>query len=140
MTQSFLCAKFFFIPRFFFEPNIFSDPKYFRPKFFLAFKFCFLNFFQPKFCFLLNFSLAQNLFGCYWPDYDHQGKVKASSRKGQGKVERQGQGKINERLKQSNHNHNYNYNLMGFDTIEINLSKKYNYKHIASIMTNTYKL
>ena len=33
-------------------------------------------------------------------------------------VQRQGQGKINERLKQSNHN---NYNLMGFDTVEINL-------------------
>ena len=34
---------------------------------------------------------------------------------------RQGQGKINETIKQSNHNHNQNYNLMGFDTIEINL-------------------
>ena len=49
------------------------------------------------------------------------GKVKARSRSGQGKVERQGQGKINVRLKQSNHNNNPNYNLMGFDTIEINL-------------------
>ena len=39
----------------------------------------------------------------------------------QGKVERQGQGKINVRLKQMNHNHNHNYNLMGFDTVEIYL-------------------
>ena len=50
------------------------------------------------------------------------GQVKDRSKIDQGKVERQGQGKINERLKQSNHNHNHNYNLMGFDTIEINLS------------------
>ena len=35
-----------------------------------------------------------------------QGKDKARSRRGQGKV---------------NHNLNHNYNLMGFDTIEINL-------------------
>ena len=41
------------------------------------------------------------------------------SRRGQDKVEQQGQAKINVRLNQSNHNHNYN--LMGFDTIEINL-------------------
>ena len=40
---------------------------------------------------------------------------------GQGKVERQEQGKINVRLKQNNHNHKRNYNLMGFDNIEINL-------------------
>ena len=58
-----------------------------------------------------------------------QGKVKTRSRRGsskvkksQGKVERQGQGKINVRLRQSNQNNNYN--LMGFDTIEINLVKK----------------
>ena len=37
-----------------------------------------------------------------------QGEVKGRSRRGQGKVERQGQG-------------NHNYNLMDFDTIEINL-------------------
>ena len=43
----------------------------------------------------------------------------ARSRRGSDKVERQGQGKINVRLKQSIHNHNYNF--MGFDTIEINL-------------------
>ena len=40
---------------------------------------------------------------------------------GSGKVERQGQGKINLRLKQSSHNHIHNYNLMGFDTIVIYL-------------------
>ena len=45
------------------------------------------------------------------------------SRRGQGLVERQGQGNINVKLKQSNHGHNYN--LMGFDTIEINLVSKY---------------
>ena len=39
----------------------------------------------------------------------------------QGKLERQSQGKINVRLKQSNQKHNHN--LMGFDTIEINLVK-----------------
>ena len=43
-------------------------------------------------------------------------KVKAKS-----KVERQGQVKINVRLRQSNHKNIHNYNLMGFDTIEINL-------------------
>ena len=57
------------------------------------------------------------------------GKVKERFRQGkskvqkiQGKVERQGQGKINVRLNHTNHNHNHSYNLMGFDTIEINLS------------------
>ena len=49
------------------------------------------------------------------------GKVKARSWRCQGKVGRQGQGKISVKLKQNNHNHNHNYNLMGFDTIEINL-------------------
>ena len=53
------------------------------------------------------------------------GKLKARSRRGQGKVEREGQGKINVRLKQSNHNHDYN--LMGFDTIEINLLVSFYY-------------
>ena len=54
------------------------------------------------------------------------GKVKTRSRRGQGKVQRQGQGKINVRLKQSNHNNNHYYNLMGFDTIEINLVENKN--------------
>ena len=39
------------------------------------------------------------------------GKVNARSRRGEGKVERQGQG--TRRLKQSNHNHNHNNNSMG---------------------------
>ena len=34
----------------------------------------------------------------------------ARSRRGQGKVERQGQGKINVKLKQNNHNKDNNYN------------------------------
>ena len=49
------------------------------------------------------------------------GKVKARSRRGQGKVEMQGQGKINVRLQQSNCIPNHNNNLMGLGTIEINL-------------------
>ena len=49
------------------------------------------------------------------------GKEIARSGRGQGKVERQCQGKINALLKQNNWNHNHNDNLMGFDTIEINL-------------------
>ena len=53
------------------------------------------------------------------------GKVKSRSRRGQDKVERQFQCKINLKLRQSNHNHNHNYDLMGFDTIEINLVMLY---------------
>ena len=56
-----------------------------------------------------------------------QGQDKVKTRSGQvhGKVRERlnhGQGKINVRLKQSNHNHNHNYNLMFFYTIEINLA------------------
>ena len=57
----------------------------------------------------------------------------ARSRRGLGKVERQGQGKINVRLKQGDHN----YNSMGFDTIEINLV--YKTKGILSSETSKVK-
>ena len=48
-----------------------------------------------------------------------QAKLMGRSMRGSGKVERQGQGKIN--VKQSNNTPNHNYNLMGFDKTEINL-------------------